>query len=61
MLIETRKPVHRALFRDRISHIPVRDEIVAVGIDVDEKGDDIIQKAHGLFVGAAHHLVDHFA
>jgi hypothetical protein len=34
---------------------------VAVGVGVHEQDDAVVQEPHRLLVGAAHHLVDHFA
>ncbi len=34
---------------------------MAVGIGVHEQDDRVVEKPHRLFVGAAHHLVDHLA
>ena len=48
-----------ALQRIGVPHVPVGDEIVAVGIRVDEEDDALVQETHRLVVGPADHLVDH--
>ncbi len=42
------------------AHVPVGDELLAVGIGLDIELDAIVEQAHGLGVGTADHLVDHF-
>ena len=39
-----------------VLHVPVRDEVHAVRVDEHAQLDDVVQEAHGLFVGSAHHL-----
>ena len=41
------------------AHVPVGDQLLAVGIGLDVEQDHVVEEAHGLGVGAADHLVDH--
>ena len=59
LLVEARQPRGAALERIGIPHVPVSDEIVAVGIGVDEKDDALVQEPHRLAIRSADHLVDH--
>ena len=59
LLVEARQARGAALQRIRIPHVPVGDEIVAVGVGVDEEDDALVEESHRLGVGAADHLVDH--
>ena len=61
LLVQPRQLRHRPLLRIRIAHVPVGDEIVAVGIRVNEEDNDVVEDAHGLLVGLAHHVVHHLA
>ena len=47
-------------FGIRIAHVPVGDQLHAVGIGVDGQDDHVAQEAHRLFVGAADELIDRF-
>ena len=66
--VEARQIIHVALvLRTQRSiqlfaaaHIPVGDEFLAVGVGLDEEHNVVVEQAHSLRVGAAHHLVDHF-
>ncbi len=44
-----------------IAHVPIRDQIVAVGIRVDEENDHVLQDPHRLVVCRADHAIDHLA
>ena len=52
-------PVERR-FGSLLAHVPVGDQLHAVGIGVDGEDDDVAQEAHRLFVGAADELIDRF-
>ena len=64
--VEPRQLVHAALarlFERRVgilgaAHVPVGDEVLAVGVGLDVELDGVVEEAHGLRVGAADHLVD---
>ncbi len=56
--VESRQAVHGALERVLLAHVPVGDQFLAVGVGLHVEHDDVVEEAHGLFVGAAHHLVD---
>ena len=42
------------------AHVPVGDQLLAVGIGLNAEHDVVVEEAHGLGIGAADHLVDHF-
>ena len=66
--VEARQIVHLALILradGRVellaaAHVPVGNELLAVGIGLHEEHDVVVEQAHGLGIGAAHHLVDRF-
>ena len=61
LLVQAGKVVGAALFGNRVTHVPVGHQLVAVGVRMDEKHDAVVQEAEGLVVGAARHLVRQFA
>ena len=57
-LVEAGDAAHRPFFRVGFPHVPVGDELQAVGIDRDGEEDDVVQNAERLGVVAADHLPD---
>ena len=57
-LVEPRHAGQRALQRILLAHVPVGDEIVAVGIGVRGENDDVAEEARGLGIVLADQLVD---
>ena len=41
-----------------VAHVPVGDELHAIGVGVDGEDDHVAQEAHRLFVGPADELID---
>ena len=58
--VEAGQAVHAALERILFAHVPVGDELLAVGVGLDAEHDHVVEEAHGLLIGAADHLVDPF-
>ena len=59
-MVETRKPTGGPLKGVLLPHVPIRHQIVAVGVGMDEEDDDVIQESEGLLVIHTHHLIDGF-
>ncbi len=57
-LVEPRDISVRAFGHIRLAHVPVRDQLHAVGIDQTAEQDHIVKKAPGLVVLTAAHLPD---
>ena len=56
--VQTRGTVHDAFFGDGFAHVPLADEVVAIGIGMDAENDDVLKDAHGFGVGSAGELPD---
>ena len=61
LLVQLRQVRQAPLLGIRRTHVPVRNQIVAVRIGMHEEDDHVVQNPHRLFIGAADHLVDHLA
>ena len=58
LLIEPRQPVQRPLLFILFLHVPVGDEVHAVGIGVDEENDDVVENSQRLGVVGGEDLID---
>ena len=58
VMVEARQPGGAPLQRIRVAHVPVGDELVAVGVGVHEQQDALVEEAQRFLVAAADHLVD---
>ncbi len=58
LLPEARDAFHRALGRVGLAHVPVGDELHAVGVGEGAEDDVVVQEAHGLGIGLGVELVD---
>ena len=58
--VEPRQAIHAALERVLFPHIPIGDDLLAVGVGLHVDADHVVEQTHGFGIGAADHLVDHF-
>ncbi len=58
-LIEARQSRQRPVLRILVAHVPVGDQVHAVGIGVNKENDDVIENAQRLLIVEVQELVNH--
>ena len=58
-LIEARQSRERSVLRILVAHIPVGDQVHAVGIGVNKENDDVVENAQRLLIVGIQELVNH--
>ncbi len=56
LVVDAGQVVQRARLLVRLAHVPVRDDLLAVGVGLHGEQDHVVEEAQGLLVRARHHL-----